>query len=712
MTLPPTDAASAPPFNQATDQAPNSIKAEEPAPQPGQASLADLRRAVDESAKQVRTSFIWFMTISMYFAVVAATTTHEQLFLGQSIKIPIIDVTLPIDAVYLVSPLVYGIIYVSLLIQTDGLERTLRLFADRLKDVSEAQRRSEATMTCDLAFVHLYLRTSDSIFVMLLTWIVFVVSFFGIPLAIMLLFQMHFLPYKHPWLTYFHMGLVVLTTTIAIYFWFRFAAALEIFPRSSVWIRSPLRLVIPAAGAILALGSTLILVPEYSWIDMKTRDSVFAMWRQSVKRSLDLRGLALGDETKVILLDGRDYSNADFGGARLTNVELINANLESTRFHRATLRKVKIACRNYDPLFEMLNVSCPIHALSMSGATLSDVRMDGLAIGYFNLNAATIINSRLTVEGLMVNLSEAKLLASTLGHSDIAAGDDADRVIEWAYFGNAALINSKIFVKRASGIHRLAFADRSTFLITEANNDEERARAGMVFSSYLGTTDLESVVRRLTLAFDPLPWAKSTLSFKTEGATKVTPSITCQKTSDEPSSSTAPPTLARDCVGLLGYDLETLGPFDFVAVLETAEQACGKARQGATLRTTVESFVSLVLSEQLAGRGLGSLRSSRFLVDPAKQQVQSSNMSKGSSAKDRFEEFKRSHAIQLDEIKKIWTAVSNSSCICEKLIPADLSEALAFDEVYERVANNLSAVDGGQQQVVRRRPVCNAAPNR
>lgn len=663
------------------------------APQAAQASLADLRKAVDESAKQVRTSFIWFMTISMYFAVVAATTTHEQLFLGQSIKIPIIDVTLPIDAVYLVSPLVYAIIYVSLLIQTDGLERTLHLFAERLKGVSEEQRRSEATMTCDLAFVHLYLRTSNSFFVTLLTWAVFVVSLFIIPLAIMLLFQMYFLPYKHPWLTYFHMGFVLVTTAVAIFFWFRFAPALEIFRGRTSWINSSLRLAIPTAGAALAFGSTLVLVPEHSWIDLRTQGGVFESMRSIVKRSLDLRGVAIGDDTKVITLDRRNYSGADFSGARLTNVDLTNTDLEAARFHRTTLRKVRIICRGHDSLPDWVTTElCSVAALSMPSASLSDVRMDGLSVGYLNLAGATLAQSRLTIDAAMVNLSEAKLWGSSIGDADFSIAEQIDRFVDWAYFGGAILVSSKVFVRRASGVHELTFANRSLVLMAEAGNDDERSFLGLILPVYMRVVDRESVLRRLKVAFDPHAWTHAALTFKEEEIGTIEPRITCQKTDQNPDDLQR--TSARECVGVLGYDFRSQRQYDFMEALGEAERVCSKAKQTPALRTTVESFMTHVLTEQLLGHDLGVLRNP--LLNSSRQQPQGMSQSnKESVARGRLAELKLSRPQELAAIGEIWEAVSNSPCICEKLVAANSNEKLMFEETYERVAQNLQRADIG-----------------
>jgi len=677
--------------------------------------LGDLRRSVDDSAKQLRTSFIWFVTVSMYFAVLVGTTTHEQLFIGQSIKIPVVDVTLPIDAVYLVSPIIYAVVLVSMLVQADGLGQILKFLEAELVRLPRDRRRIEAMTTTDLAIVNLYLRTSDSHVITFLTWSIFVISFFVIPLTIMLLFQLNFLPYKHPWLTYFHMSLVATTTVVAVYFWFRFSPALKLRGRGA-WLGNILLVVLPATGAVLVLTSALILVPERSWIDSNVGDVTLADLRTKVKRSLDLRGLAIGEDSKVFSMNNRDYSNADFSGARLTNVELINPTLDGAEFQRAVLRKVRFMCSD-NTYGEFTDPDCSIDVLDMSGAVLNEVRMEGFSIGLLNLRSAIVANSRLRVEASVANLYDAKMWASTLGYAD-SASDATDQIIDWAYVGNAMLYDSKLFVKRVSGAHRLALGIKAKF--AAAGSADE-----IVFADYFGAEEPSFMQRRWALAFEPHISSKEAF-FSITKETKVKaqtieksdtgeqvrktetietververvekvehaekePSIKC-KSLDK----TRPFNDATDCFGTVGYNVgntRALRIGDFVSALSSAEDACRSALPGAALRTGITSFMDRVLAEQISGRNLSLLTVTRLptvIREPARQFDFANRVR---NARNRLESLEFGHRDQLTEVQSIWAAVAESPCICEKLASAN-DEWGSLSGVFPRVAANLEAL--------------------
>ena len=78
-------------------------------------------------AASVRSLWISFVSLGTYLVVVVWSVTHKQLFLETPIKLPLVDVNLPLYGFFLVAPLFFLIMHGYLLMQlvtlTNRLER-------------------------------------------------------------------------------------------------------------------------------------------------------------------------------------------------------------------------------------------------------------------------------------------------------------------------------------------------------------------------------------------------------------------------------------------------------------------------------------------------------------------------------------------------------------------------------------------------------------
>src|SRR5215472_3363329 len=92
-----------------------------------------LEKSVNDSAVRVSTIWISFLVFGLYLAIAAGGTTHRQLFLGEPIKLPILDINLPLVGFYFLAPLLFVIFHVYVLAQVLLLARTAGAYNEAVK---------------------------------------------------------------------------------------------------------------------------------------------------------------------------------------------------------------------------------------------------------------------------------------------------------------------------------------------------------------------------------------------------------------------------------------------------------------------------------------------------------------------------------------------------------------------------------------------------
>jgi hypothetical protein len=103
-----------------------------------------LEKSVNDSAVRVSTIWISFLVFGLYLAIAAGGTTPRQLFLEELIKLPVLDINLPLVAFYFLAPLLFVIFHLYVLVQVlllartagaynEAVEHTMPVAADRAR---------------------------------------------------------------------------------------------------------------------------------------------------------------------------------------------------------------------------------------------------------------------------------------------------------------------------------------------------------------------------------------------------------------------------------------------------------------------------------------------------------------------------------------------------------------------------------------------------
>jgi hypothetical protein len=180
--------------------------------------LDKLLGAANDGAKSLKALFFWYVGSLTYAVISVAGVSDEQLLRVTPLKLPIINVEIPLVEYFAVLPLVVVLIHLELLVQFALLSNKVNDFRSALpelpkEDVSGFQLRLENFMLS-----HLLAGSHQAILHSLLFLLVYG-SLVVLPLFTLLMIQGQFLAYHSEPMMWWHRILVLLDTSALLYFW-------------------------------------------------------------------------------------------------------------------------------------------------------------------------------------------------------------------------------------------------------------------------------------------------------------------------------------------------------------------------------------------------------------------------------------------------------------------------------------------------------------
>src|SRR5215469_16907826 len=83
--------------------------------------LGELQKALNEAAGKASVLWTTFITFQLYLAIAFGSVTHRDLFLATPIKLPLLNVDLPVVGFFFVAPMVLLIFHFYVFLQLLGL---------------------------------------------------------------------------------------------------------------------------------------------------------------------------------------------------------------------------------------------------------------------------------------------------------------------------------------------------------------------------------------------------------------------------------------------------------------------------------------------------------------------------------------------------------------------------------------------------------------
>src|ERR1043165_715514 len=96
-----------------------------------------LERSLNDSATRGSTIWVSFLIFSLSLLTAATTVTHRQLFLAEPVKLPVLNIDLPLWGFFFLAPILFVILHAYVLIQVILLSRTAAAYSAAVAKVVE-----------------------------------------------------------------------------------------------------------------------------------------------------------------------------------------------------------------------------------------------------------------------------------------------------------------------------------------------------------------------------------------------------------------------------------------------------------------------------------------------------------------------------------------------------------------------------------------------
>src|SRR5262245_53202328 len=362
------------------------------ADKPDAFDVAGLEKSINDSAVRVSTIWVTYLIFALYLVIAAGTITDRQLLLRDPVKLPVLNIDLPLWGFFFVTPILFVIFHAYVLLQVLLLGRTAAAYNEAV-DRTIPPPPANATVRQRLAntlFAQIFAgspREREGALgglLKLMAWATLAVA----PVLVLLVFEFRFLPYHSHLATWTHRLLIFAELVTIFLIW-----PLVLNPTRDIewrliarhplaWTAMPLFFVIavflasfPGEPHINALtGNSISTVQcqrgfwaKFDRLDLTREDMVddevlgkiehttaakglqpsqgerTRNFRErnlncGIFKSADLRRVDLSD----VFASGAIFDSAELGGASLDRAQLQDASLEDARLQEASLTGTRL----------------------------------------------------------------------------------------------------------------------------------------------------------------------------------------------------------------------------------------------------------------------------------------------------------------------------------------------------------------------------------
>ncbi len=190
---------------------------------PPKVDLESFQKAVNEAAARVRGLWLGYVALLAYLFIAVGAVTHRDLLLQAPVKLPVLNVNLPLTGFFAVAPVFFLINHFYLLLQLLGLGRRVREFNDAITkaNLGGEDRRRERRKLDTFVIVQLLGGTKEERekltgrFLNAISLITLVIA----PILLLLFIQLQFLPYQSEGITWLHRIALGVDLTLLWIFW-------------------------------------------------------------------------------------------------------------------------------------------------------------------------------------------------------------------------------------------------------------------------------------------------------------------------------------------------------------------------------------------------------------------------------------------------------------------------------------------------------------
>lgn len=439
--------------------------------------LASVRKALESASGTASNLWITFLSFGTFLAVTVATVTHRDLMLERAVKLPLLNVDLPLVSFFWVAPVLYLIFHAYLLLHFKVLADLVDRYVDLVMETRVPDRVVESVREQLPSFIMVQVlaapqKNREGVLGFLMKAALGITIALG-PLILLLYMQLQFLPYHHPLVTWLHRIVIIADLALLWYFsrklserrdspfawrsWPVTAASFAVISYLSIFVATfPTEFHHGNRLAELTGLREALLEGDVSEVT-KRRDSWFSNTLVLIDESLVPERQADLEAARVTRsFRGRDFAGAVLAKTDLRKVDMTGTNLSSVDLSNAKLEGVNFGCGR-----PRSDTGCARLALAnlqgaqMAGATLynADLTLADLSaadLAGATLNGASLLGARMekakmpgaSFEGAAlagVSLEFAEMQGATLSKADLRGSILTGAQLQGAYLQDSIL---------------------------------------------------------------------------------------------------------------------------------------------------------------------------------------------------------------------------------------------------------------------------------
>ena len=185
--------------------------------------LEVIKKAIDDAAGVSGGLWLSYVSILLYLAIAAGAVTHADLFLERTVKLPFLNIELPLLAFFFLAPILFLIVHaytlVHLVMLTDKAKQYDAVLRRQIDDANSAIRDSLRRQLPINIFIQFLAgpanirRSALGWLLQAIAWVTLVIA----PILLLLLMEIQFLPFHNGTITLAHR--VVLVADLILVWW-------------------------------------------------------------------------------------------------------------------------------------------------------------------------------------------------------------------------------------------------------------------------------------------------------------------------------------------------------------------------------------------------------------------------------------------------------------------------------------------------------------
>jgi len=456
--------------------------------------LDEIKKAVDEAASVGGGLWLSYLFVLFYLAVAAGAVTHEDLFFERAVKLPFLNIELPLLAFFFLAPILFIIVHaytlVHLVFLTEKAKRYHQALYDPARGVDSAARQNLQWRLPSNIFIQ-FLAGPSSLrrgafgwLLRAIAWVTLAVA----PVLLLLMMQVQFLPFHSSFIAWTQRVALVVDLVLIWWLWGKILAGREADERRLV----------PSEGTAIGLvlsgfvilfswtaatfpgewqekhwpdGRPFLTTDEFGklkevslhdWVFNSTIDNTTRRRRLPLSSTLVLpglniyEGLAVDDPQKTRWRDiifharGRDLKGAIFISASLPKVDFTGAQLQGARFLAARLQG---AWLDYVQLR-----SAELTQAQLQGASLENAQLQRASLFRAQLQGASLIQAQLQGASLDnaqlqgADLTDAQLQGASLAGAQLQGTSLQQAILQATDLSKALLWRTNLTFLRLGGV--------------------------------------------------------------------------------------------------------------------------------------------------------------------------------------------------------------------------------------------------------------------